>query len=346
MKKLLQRIRKNVKDLMFQLIIPLLIMLIVVVYFAHRTFVFIHPGEAGVLWKRFFGGTVINYVYPEGFQLVFPWDEMFIYDVRIQELSFELDVLSKTGLRIHIYISTRYAPDYQLLGVLHQKVGPDYAQKIIIPEIESVLRDIIGTMAFEQIYTSGRRVIVEAINQAIEQISQRYINVDKVLITKIDLPDSVAKAIRYKIEQKQLIEAQEYKVQREEKEAERKRIEGQGIRDQFKIVSEALQDEKILKWRGIEATLKLAESTNSKVVIIGSGQEPFQLFGQVPLAPDEWSFPNITGASSPSGLSDVPETPELTDMPDSPPPDVPETTVSPPDLSGASEEVERDGVGE
>ena len=326
MKKFLQRVRENAKYLMFHLTIPLLISLIVAVYFAQRVFIFIHPGEAGVFWSRFFGGTEIKHVYGEGFHVIFPWDEIHIYNVRIQELSFELDVLTNTGLQVTLDISTRYAPDYALLGVLHQKVGPDYATKVIIPEIESVLREIIGTMDAEQIYTTGREVIVEAINQAIEQISQRYIVVDKVLITKITLPESVAQAIRYKTEQKHLIEANAYKVQQEEQEAKRKRVEGEGVRDQFRLVAEALQDEKVLRWRGIEATLALATSNNAKVVVIGSGQQPFQLYGDV-LRPENWSFPNQTGVIAPSAISDAPEAPALTATPEaSPTPDAPDAS--------------------
>lgn len=328
MKKLFQRIRNNANYLMYHLTIPLLITLIVAVYFAQRMFIFIHPGEAGVFWSRFFGGTEIKHIYGEGFHLIFPWDEMHVYNVRIQELSFGLDVLTKTGLQVNLDISTRYAPDYALLGVLHQKVGPDYATKVIIPEIESVLREIIGTMDAEQIYTTGREVIVEAINQAIEQISQRYIVVDKVLITKITLPESVAQAIRYKTEQKHLIEANAYKVQQEEEEAKRKRIEGEGVRDQFRLVAEALRDERVLKWRGIEATLALAKSNNAKVIVIGSGQEPFQLYGDV-LKSENGNFPNLTGDIAPSATAETSETPGVLEIPN-PVPTTSEDSVLPP----------------
>lgn len=329
------------KSLSIHLIIPVLIALIVVVYFANRTFIFVHPGEAAVLWSRFFGGTRTNYVYPEGFHAILPWDVMHIYNVRIQQIAEELDVLTNTGLEIHLYLSIRYQPDYQLLGVLHQQVGPDYPQTVILPEIKSVLREIIGTMGAEEVYTTGRRVIIEAINQAIEQISQRYIMVDKVLIERIELPTSVAEAIRFKIEQRHRIEAQEAI-------AEQRRIEGQGIRDQFQIVNEALHDEKILKWRGIEATLKLAESENAKVVIIGSGQEPFQLFGQVPLEPDAWNMPpggiTVPAAETPPEETAASEeatidTTEPTE-PETPPraADEPPAPAAPPEIFGGQEE--------
>ena len=238
---------------------------------SQRIFFSILPGEAGVLWSRF-KGTEIDYVYPEGFHLIYPWDKMYIYNVRIQETHPDMDVLTNTGLKVHLLLSIRYAPKYKLLGVLHQKVGPRYPQKVIIPEIEAVLREIIGTMGAEEIYTTGRAVIIKAINQAIEQVAQRYIDVDSVLIKRIDLPQSVAKAIRYKIEQKHLIQAHEFIVQKEKKEAQRKRIEGEGIRDQLKIIASSLPQGQILKWKGVQATEEIAKSKNAKVVIIGNGE--------------------------------------------------------------------------
>lgn len=226
------RLKRNI--IIFPTVI--LIILIGIVYMSQRIFFSILPGEAGVHWDRF-KGTEIDYVYPEGFHAIYPWDRMYIYNVRIQEIHPELDVLTNTGLRVHLVLSIRYAPKYKLLGVLHQKVGPRYPEKVIIPEIEAVLREIIGTMGAEEIYTTGRAVIIKAINQAIEQMAQRYINIDSVLIKRIDLPESVAKAIRYKIKQKHLVFAHEFIVEREKKEAQRKRIEGEGIRDQLKIIS-------------------------------------------------------------------------------------------------------------
>lgn len=255
----------------FLLIIGLLL-IIVIFFLSNRMFYSIKSGEAGVLWKRF-SGTQVDYIYPEGFHVIFPWDELFIYNIRIQEISPEINVLTKTGLGVDLFLSIRYAPKYQLLGLLHKYVGPDYANKVIVPEIEAVLREIIGTMGSEQIYTTGRAVIIEAINEAIEQVAQRYIQVDDVLIKRIKLPQSVSKAIRYKIEQKHLVEAHAFIIEKEKKEAERKRIEGRGIHDQLEIIAKALPDGKILKWKGIQATEKIAESDNAKVVIIGGGED-------------------------------------------------------------------------
>jgi len=249
-----------------------ILFILTVAFLANKIFYSIKSGEAGVLWKRF-SGTQIDYIYPEGLQVIFPWDELFIYNIRIQEISPEINVLTKTGLQVNLFLSIRYAPKYQLLGLLHKYVGPDYANKVIVPEIEAVLREIIGTMASEQIYTTGRTVIIEAINEAIEQVAQRYIHVDDVLIKRIELPESVAKAIQYKIEQKHLVEAHTFLIEKEKKEAQRKVIEGKGIRDQLKIIAQSLPDGNILKWRGIQATEKIASSNNSKVIIVGNSEK-------------------------------------------------------------------------
>ncbi|MBF0450828.1 MAG: prohibitin family protein [Candidatus Magnetomorum sp.] len=251
---------------------PLLLILVFIIFivalFINNILYVIYSGYAGVKWT-FYTGTKVDYVYPEGFHLVLPFDKMYIYDVRIQEISKELDVLSKTGLQVHLYFSIRFRPKYEFLGLLHKNIGPDYPDKVILPEIESVLRETIGTLGSDEIYTSGQKVIADAIEKAIEQLHQRYILVDDVLIRKIILPDIVANAIKYKIEQKHFVEAHEFIVEKEIKEAQRKYIEAQGIRNKYQVILQALKDDKILHWEGIQATKDISKSENAKVIIIG-----------------------------------------------------------------------------
>jgi len=271
-KKFGAAIQKTLKKSLASVIIFGLICLLVLVYMFKMIVYNVMPGQAGVFWDRF-TGTQVDYIYTEGLHLIFPWNKMYIYNVRIQEVSPTLHVLAKTGLKVNLYLSIRYAPKSTFLGMLHQRVGPDYVNIVIIPEIEAVLREIIGTMNADQIYTTGRTVIVKAINQAIEQVEQRYIDVDDVLIKKIELPESVEKTIRFKIEQKHLVDAHTFIVEKEKKEAERKRIEGEGIRDQLKIISSAIPEGQILTWKGIQATQEIAKSDNAKVIIIGGGKD-------------------------------------------------------------------------
>ncbi|KPA11415.1 membrane protease subunit stomatin/prohibitin-like protein [Candidatus Magnetomorum sp. HK-1] len=239
-----------------------------VLFFIHRILYVIYPGEAGVHWS-FFHGTEVDEIYAEGFHVILPCDKMYIYNVRIQEISNEIDVLSQTGLKVKVLLSIRFRPKYKFLGLLHQNIGPDYPSKVIVPEIEAVMREIIGTLDADQIYTTGRKVIAEAIDQAIEQLYQRYILVDDVLIRKIILPDVVAKAIQFKIEQKHLVEAHKFIVQKEEEEAKRKKVEALGIKTKNLVIMESLKEKQILQWEGIQAFKKLAESNNAKVLIVG-----------------------------------------------------------------------------
>ena len=231
MKNLFKYIGIIIKESLFPFLIFSLILSVGVASLSPYIFYNIMPGEAGICWRRFAGGTETEDVYPEGLQAIWPWDKLYIYNIRIQEVAPEMDVLTNTGLRIHLLVSIRFSPKRNLLGLLHKKVGPEYPKKVIIPEVEAVLREVIGRMGAEEIYTTGRKPIIKAINKAIEQVAQRYIDVDDVLIKRMDLPASVAEAIRYKIEQKHLVEAHKFIVEREKIEAERKRIEGEGIRD-------------------------------------------------------------------------------------------------------------------
>jgi regulator of protease activity HflC (stomatin/prohibitin superfamily) len=272
--KLLTKIKQQFQQKLLTLI-PFILILLLIFAFCFNFIVYIlKPGEAGVFWSMFFGGTDIKHIHGEGIHIICPWDKMYIYNIRIQEISPELKALTKNGLEIHLYLSIRYRPVYKLLGVLHQQVGPDYANKVIVPEIEAVLREIIGTMDAEEIYSTGRKMITEAINEAIEQVAQRFIIIDDVIIRKIVLPSSVAESIQNKIEQKHIAEAHDYIVEREKKEAIRKRIEGEGIRDQMNAIASAKSPEKkIIMWKGIEATKKIAESENAKIIIIGNGEK-------------------------------------------------------------------------
>jgi regulator of protease activity HflC (stomatin/prohibitin superfamily) len=274
--------QKSFKERLGNLTMPLqilfLIFLLLLIFLIPKMYVAILPGEAGVFWDRFFDGTDITHPYPEGSHFFLPWNKMYVYNIRLRAREHELEVLSKEGLNVHLYLSIRFRPQHQYLGLLHQNIGPNYAEVVIIPEVTNVLRETIGKMAAEEIYTTGRRVITIAINEAIEQVARRYIYMDDVLIKQIDLPPVVAEAIKFEIKQKHLVEAHKFIRDKEIIEAERKRIEAEGVRDHLAIVASALPNkEDILTWMGIEATEQLAKSNNSKIVLIGAGREGLPL---------------------------------------------------------------------
>jgi regulator of protease activity HflC (stomatin/prohibitin superfamily) len=253
------------------LVVMWLALLFVIVLFWSRIFVSIKPGEAGILWLRFKGGTVIDKVYDEGFHVICPWDKMQIYDVRIQSVPQEINVLSKNGLRITLKLIIRYQPQYDVLGVLHKRVGPDYVERIVIPEVESSLRTTIGNYDSEEVYTAQNTIVSKIINEAGNSAAHRYVHIDSVIIREIILPQTIQQAIEQKVEQQELAKAYVYRIEREQKEAERRRIEADGLRVANEILNASITQD-LLTWRGIEATKDLASSSNSKMIVIGSGK--------------------------------------------------------------------------
>ena len=278
--------------------VTVLILLFFFFYLFNNIVYTIHSGEGGVLFKRFFGGTVVDKVYPEGIHFIFPWDKLYIYNMRTQQITQDFNVLTKNGMRINLKISIRYFPERNLLGVLHKYVGPQYAQTVIIPEVEHVLRVVIGQMSAEEVYTTQRSVIEKYLNDAVENVHRRFVTVDNVIIKNIALPLKVEAIIQYKIEQKHLAEAVTFKIERQKKEKIRKRIEGEAMRDYNNIVNTSLSPD-ILQWMAIQASLALAKSDNTKVVVVGSGKRGLPIFGNMVLdSPDILNSPQAQTKAS------------------------------------------------
>lgn len=249
---------------------------LLVIYFWNSIFISIKPGEAGVLYMRFFGGTVTDKSYSEGMHLLYPWDSMYIYDVRVQHTQTTFNVLTADGLWIEISVSIRFRPLREQLGILHVTLGPDYVDKIIVPEIQSVLRILIGQLHPEDIFNTKRNFLDIALQESLLQVSEKFVHIDDLLITNVSLPPLVKNAIERKLERKQIALEYVYRLLESELEAKRKKIEAQGIHDFQEIVSEGIS-EQLLEWQGIEATLKLAESNNAKIVIIGNNENGLPL---------------------------------------------------------------------
>lgn len=243
----------------------------------NTTFLTVEAGEKGVLFKKFSGGLDKDVVYDQGFHVVAPWNTMFIYDVRTNEAFEPMEVLSKNGLSISIELSYRYSPDPKKIGYLHDEIGKDYVNRIIKPEIRSATREVIGQYFPEELYSTKR----EAIQQEIFDKTQLKVNtknllLDAVLIRSVTLPDNLKNAIETKLEEEQLSLQYKYKLDRERQEGERRVIEAQAKADANRILNASLTD-KILRDKGIEATLMLAQSPNSKVVVVGGSGDGLPL---------------------------------------------------------------------
>jgi prohibitin 1 len=254
-------------------IIVTVILIILVIIFSSSIFVTIQSGHAGIIFRPFSDGLDKENVYPQGFHIIAPWNKMIIYNVQKQEKEEKMDVLSSNGLSIIIDVSVRYFPEYNKIGHLHDEIGINYLEKIILPEIRAAARKVVGRYTPEELYSSKRDTIQMAIeSRTSEVLKKNYIVTDALLIRSVRLPQNLMAAIERKLEEEQKSQEYEFRIEREAKEAERKKIEAQGIQDFQKIVTDGIS-EKLLRWKGIEATQDLAKSPNAKVVIVGSGKD-------------------------------------------------------------------------
>src|SRR6056300_663985 len=238
----------------------------------------IGPGRAGVLYRTFAGGVVTDKApMGEGFHLVAPWNRVFVYEVRQQELFEKMKVLSSNGLEIQIDASAWYQPIYNDLGNLHQSLGQGYLQRVIQPAIRSAARSVVGRYTPEQLYSSKRDAIQDEIYEETKKILEKqYVQLNEVLVRDVTLPNTIKDAIERKLKQEQESLEYEFRLVTAAKEAEKVIIEAQGKADANRILSASLTD-KILQDKGIEATIKLAESPNAKVIVVGSGESGLPL---------------------------------------------------------------------
>ena len=255
-------------------IIPMVFLAIIAFVFISKSTITIDAGEAGVLWKRFDGGVVTNQpALGEGFHFVAPWNSVIVYEVRQQELTERMKVLSSNGLDIQLEATAWYQPKVDELGSLHQTKGKDYLDRVLKPAMRSATRSVVGRYTPEQIYSSKRDIIQEEIfEETLKIVAKQYIQLNDVLVRDVTLPLAIKDAIERKLGQEQESLEYEFRLEKATKEAEKQRIEAQGKADANRILSASLTD-KILQDKGIEATLKLSESSNAKVVIIGSGKD-------------------------------------------------------------------------
>lgn len=254
----------------------IIVIVIMVIILWSRIAVTVQSGEAGVLF-RLIGGVNTEHTFGEGFHIISPFNKMYIYNVRQQEIAEKMTVLSSNGLEISVDVSIWYQPVYEKLGYLHQEKGLDYLHTIVKPAIRSATRSVIGRYTPEQIYSTKRDAIQDEIYTETQKILvAQYVQLNEVLVRDVTLPPTIKTAIESKLKQEQEALEYEFKLQKAKQEAERQRIEAEGKANANRILSASLTD-KILRDKGIEATLKLAESPNSKVVIVGNSADGLPL---------------------------------------------------------------------
>jgi regulator of protease activity HflC (stomatin/prohibitin superfamily) len=268
--------QQNQPELNIKRIVPIAIIIfgvVILIALWSRITVTVESGQGGVMFRLLGGGVDTETTYGEGFHFINPLNDMYIYDVRQQEVSESMAVLSSNGLEISLDVSIWYQPIYEKIGYLHQEKGQNYLNTIVRPAIRSATRSVIGRYTPEQIYSSKRDAIQEEIYDETKIIlDEQYVQLNEVLVRDVTLPPTIKTAIEKKLKQEQESLEYEFKLVKEQKEAERRRIDAEGKANANRILNASLTTN-ILREKGIEATLKLAESPNAKVVIIGNSAD-------------------------------------------------------------------------
>jgi prohibitin 2 len=326
---------RHLPGLSFIVLIGLLIVVILWPYVV----ITVPSGQVGVLWKRFNGldlycwcwvgrGTVLDprELREEGLHIIWPWDKLYLYNLRLQSTTQTYNAISKDGVNVKAQISVRYQLLHDSVAVLHKFIGPDYLTSVVNPEIGSQAREIISQYTAEEVYTSRDQIqkqirdatqksLAANLNklvqpEAMEQPDprnytsylQNSIQILDTLVLSIELPPDIVAAINRQTEQYYMIQEYKFRVEREAEESKRKQIEADGIAAFQKTVSQGIS-ESYLRWRGIEATLLLAQSPNAKIVVIGSGKDGLPIIlNAEPNAPGAASqAPGGSGASTTGG---------------------------------------------
>src|ERR1700731_3536501 len=299
-----RRIRRHMPRLS---VIVMTVLLIAIVLWPYVV-VSVPTGHVGVLWYRIIGfdpycmclvrGTVLDprEIREEGLHLIMPWNKMYLYDLRLESTTQTYNAISKDGVSMSVQVNVRYQLQHNSVAVLHKFIGPNYLATVISPEIGSQTRQIISQYTAEKVYTSreaiqdeihdaGQKALGVSLNklvqpEAMEQPDPKHYNdflqdaiqILDTLVLSIELPPDIVAAINRQTEQFYMIQEYKFRVEREAEESKRKQVEADGIAAFQKTVSQGIS-ESYLRWRGIEATLLLAQSPNAKIVVIGTGKD-------------------------------------------------------------------------
>jgi len=227
----------------------------------------IRTGHVGVVTVF---GRVTGRTMGEGIHIVNPISRVNQLDIRTLEIKERASVPTKEGLIMGIEASVLYHLDTQRSADVFRSVGIDYANVLLVPNFRSAIRAVTAANSASSLYSDARESIARQIMTDVQtQVQPRGIVIENVLLRDLQLPESLKHAIEAKQQAQQEAQRMEFVLQREQQESERKRVEAQGIKDFQNIVSQGISD-KLLEWKGIEATIELARSQNSKIVVVGN----------------------------------------------------------------------------
>ena len=234
----------------------------------------VRTGHVGVVTVF---GRVTGQALTEGIHVVNPAAKVTELSIKTQEVKEHAAVPSKEGLIMGLEASILYHLDSARAAEVFRQIGPNYAEVLLQPTFRSAMRAITAGNTAASLYSDARESIARLIQEDVaRQVTPRGIVVENVLLRDLQLPDTLKRAIEAKQQAQQEAQRMEFVLQREKQEAERKRVEAAGIKDFQDIVSQGISD-KLLEWKGIEATMELVKSQNSKVIVVGNSKNGLPL---------------------------------------------------------------------
>ena len=250
------------------IIVVLLILFFVVVFFWKKIFVIVPAGHSAVLYKPFSGGTQQE-TYMEGLHIIWPWDELTSYDTRLQIRVDTVKAQTKAGLAVNMVYAARYILKRDKLSEIHRYIGPNYADKIVMPEAVSELREFLSHQIPDSIYTlSEQNLQSEFLENISAGAKDKWIAFEDIKVLRVITPKEFDEAVEKHHIQDQKSKEYEYRLAQEGKELERKKREAEGI-----AMFERIAGISYLKYRSIQATEALSTSQNAKVIVIGNGSK-------------------------------------------------------------------------
>lgn len=254
--------------------VPLVVGVGAAVVAASQFLTVIPAGHVGVV--DFFG-SVSPASLKAGINLRNPLARIVKMSVKTQEIKETMDVPSKEGLTVQLEISALFHLNPDRAPEVYRTIGPNYVEIILVPQFRSVARGVTAGYEARALYTSEREVLARLILADLQRLVEpRGITVESTPLRQVGLPRGLTQAIEEKLRAEQESQRMEFVLLKEKQEAERKRIEAQGIADFQAIVTKGIS-EQLLRWKGIEATEKIAASQNAKVIIIGAGKDGLPL---------------------------------------------------------------------
>jgi prohibitin 1 len=239
-----------------------------------QMFTVVPAGNVGVV--DFFG-TVSDNTLKAGINFVNPLARVVKFSVKTQEIKEVMDVPSKEGMTVQLEISALFHLNPDKAAEVYKTVGENYVEIILEPQFRSVARGVTAGYEAKALYTSEREMLAQILLKDIEKIVEpRGVSVESTPLRRIGLPPGLTASIEAKLQAEQQSQQMQFVLTKEKQEADRKRIEAQGISDFQNIVARGIS-EQLLRWKGIEATEKLANSQNTKVIIIGAGKDGLPL---------------------------------------------------------------------